>query len=191
MRILLSLLLVISSLAVKAQVVKKKNTLSANYAIGYSIYMTDATGAASINGVGHHAGIHYNRHFSMNLSFETGLRYTHHALDVSGTDGNGLPYERKGKSSFIHAPFLVEYNFLSYLFAQLGPTVSVQLDSELDNNQSGIGVWGAFGAKFPMKNYELKVYPYYQSQSLISFSAENSYYSLQNIGLNVGFGYRF
>ncbi|MHC8947310.1 outer membrane beta-barrel protein [Sphingobacterium hungaricum] len=193
-------LLTIGFFYTQAQVVGKKNGVSLNYGISSSIYTNQSIGVPGVEGYAHNFGLHYNRYFSMGLSFETGVRYSQNSMDVSGTDGDGNRFEYNGKSSFIHVPILVEYEFLTYLFAQLGPTVSIQLNNDIRNesnnevmemNQSGVGIWGAFGAKFGIKNYELRVYPYYHAQSLIPFGSDDTNYTLKNAGGNVSFAYKF
>ncbi|MDM1293456.1 outer membrane beta-barrel protein [Sphingobacterium sp. N143] len=168
----------------------RPNALAVQYGLSTVIIPNESFGVASLEGHSHSIGLLYYRDISYDLGLETGIRYSFDAMNKSGINGGGEKFDIDYKASYIHVPILLQYNFLKVLFAQLGPTVSVQVQNENDINKSGVGLWASFGAKLEKEGYVLKLNPYYHSQSMIAFSS-NSYQSQQNLGVNLSVGLKF
>lgn len=171
---------------------EKRDHIYLNYAVSSSIVSNgNVDGSPSLEGLGHTVGLSYSKDLSYSFGFETGIRYSKYQLNLSGIDGGGIRYKKDINDSYLTVPIVIEYHFLKYLFAQFGPTVSVQLQKNENINQSGIGILGSFGGKLTTKNMSFKAYPFYHSQSIISFSNENNFQSFQNVGFNIAVGYTF
>lgn len=167
-----------------------RSSISVQYGISTIIIPNEAMGTPSIDGHSQSIGLHYYRDVADDLGLETGVRYSFDAMNKSGTNGAGEKFEVDYKASYLHIPLLLQYNFLNVLFAQLGPTVSLQVQNQDDINKSGVGMWASAGAKLEKDRYVLKLNPYYHSQTLISF-ASDSYQSQQNLGINLSVGIKF
>lgn len=183
-------LLAIGSGAHAQEGTPRPNALAIQYGLSTVIIPNESAGAASLEGHSHSIGLLYYKDISYDLGLETGLRYSFDAMNKSGINGEGKQFDIDYKASYIHLPILLQYNFLKVLFAQLGPTVSVQVQNEDNINKSGVGLWASFGAKLEKERYILKLNPYYHSQSMIAFSS-NSYQSQQNLGVNLSVGLKF
>lgn len=149
-------------------------------------------GAPSFAGNGFFtAGISARRFMNDWFSIEAGLNYSGNWYTKSSAP---LPetYKTRGYAGIVSAPLKVRFDFLKYLFADMGIVPGFQSGSNGSFDLSGLGVTAGIGLKYRFKSDIIITVRAFQTQySVVSFSGDDYPYTMSNAGVTAGIGYRF
>ena len=152
----------------------------------------ELTGAPSFTGNGFFtAGLSVRRFINDWFSIEGGLNYSGNWYTKSSAP---LPevYTSKGYVNMISAPVKVRFDFLKYLFADMGIVPGFQSGQNGSFDISGVGATAGIGLKYRFKSDIIVTVRAFQTQySIFSFSGDDYPYTMSNNGITAGIGYRF
>lgn len=152
-------------------------------------------GAPSYTGEGFYSiGLNYTKELKTWLSFESGLEYSRHKINISSKPLPDIARtSRTENTGLITIPVAYRLTFLKYAFVNGG--LLFDIDSSLSNsidNQSGIGFLIGAGLKYNFKSgIALTLNPCVRMHSIIPFSPDKYQYHLIDSGIKFGIGYRF
>jgi hypothetical protein len=189
-----SLFLCLLSTGVFSQ--SEKNVFSVCYSFGENVIYRndDLAGDGSREGKGYFMiEAKYSQIIRNWLSVDVGLNFSRHKLETTPAFMPGIDMTpTKGHVDLMSLPVGVQVGFLRYLFINAGVLLDMELNNNIINHQSGIGVFGGIGAKYDFKcGVRFFVNSFFQQHSLIIFTSDKYPLKIFDSGLKIGVGYRF
>lgn len=128
-------------------------------------------------------------------SFSAGLGYSSQEVTTSAAIVNPS-IEQSKYSSNLHIwelPIEARFNFLKHFYANAGPLVHAQLNSNNHvDKQTGLGINIGLGVKVPLSpSFNISLSPHYKMYSLIPFQTESHHDRTQLLGIAIGASYIF
>lgn len=172
-----------------------KNTISVFYAPGSA----DVNTFGAIGDFGYESqsakafGLAYTKRISKHFSLESGFGFSkNNTKETSFPSGHVNTYYNR--VDLITVPVLAKFNFLRYLYADIGLDIDFQTNytgnSAQPPNQSGIGIEGDVGAKYSFGPVAVFISPYFQNHGIINYH-KGSDFNMINTGVKFGLGYSF
>ena len=156
---------------------------------GSSVTQPDLEGGPSFDGKGSFLfGLSYSRYLNQNLAIETGLSYLETEIERTpvGLNSPSLPLE------MVNLRAELKYSFLKFLFINGGLLLDFEVENEVIDPQSGIGLGIGLGGEYIFSSgFNIFVNPYLNQHVLIPFNKEQNHQKLLNAGIRLGAGYRF
>lgn len=155
-------------------------------------YETLVGGGSSEGRLSISGGIHYGYTIrNSRLQLISGLDYSDHRFTLIGAP---MPEQdrRDARIAVLSVPLHVQWNIGNWFFIRGGPDIDVQLKDETGmDNQSGVGLTIAVGARHAFGPWVLSVAPEVKNYALLAFNGEGYRQRLIVSGASVGFAYRF
>jgi hypothetical protein len=137
--------------------------------------------------------IGYQRSFNNTISFETGFAYTNSKL-IYQYFPTGVLYSEEKEIKLLSVPCGISFNFLKYFFINTGTTIDIEsgrTSGQVTHDQSGLGFYAGLGAKYYIRNFSLKINPFFMEHAVIPFGEQSYKERLWEEGVKIGIGYRF
>ncbi len=189
----LFLLVVTSIIAIKGY-----SQNSNEFRIYYGFSDTELKRDVVLDGTGFHnvensreIGIKYLGQIKNNLRFEFGVNYLQADLIINGAPMFPQIPTRYEKLEMISIPIYANYTLWNYLFVNAGPILDFQTSENSIDSQSGIGYSIGFGGKYDFNNFLIYVNPNYKRHAVLPFEKEKYHQRLNELGIQIGLGYKF
>jgi hypothetical protein len=137
--------------------------------------------------------IGYQRNLIHNILFETGFAYSGSKLmyDYFPT---GELFTEKQEIKLLSIPCGISFNFLKYFFINTGTIIDIETGrttGQVTDDQSGFGFYAGAGAKYYIRNFSLRINPFFLEHAVIPFEEQSYKERLWEEGVKIGIGYRF
>jgi hypothetical protein len=139
---------------------------------------------------GYILGATYSKPIGSNVSINTGLEFSDHKMIT--TETQSLPLftivdPAKGNIQFLSGSVNIRLAFLKYFYETAGSKTDFQIKNTVASKQSGIGITGAGGCKYPVfKGVSFFAQPFYQLHGVIFYSKSETKDKVYNAGLRFG-----
>lgn len=149
-------------------------------------------GAPTFDGKGSFLfGLSYSKYLNRNLAIETGLSYLETEVERSSAPGLGLD-QTTLPLELVTIRAGLKYSFLQFLFVNGGLLLDFDVENEIIDPQTGIGLGIGLGAEYVfISGFNIFVNPYLNQHALIPFQSEDDHQRLRDFGVRLGVGFRF
>jgi hypothetical protein len=138
-------------------------------------------------------GVDYLRSLNNYFVFETGFTYSDSKITYNYFP-SGILNTKEEEIKLLSIPCGVSLNLLKYFFINAGTTLDIESGRTSDQNthdQSGLGFYGGFGAKYSIHNFSIRINPFILEHAVIPFKKDSYKQKLWENGMKIGIGYVF
>lgn len=140
-------------------------------------------------------GLSYTRYLNRKLAIETAASYLDTNVEMTPAFDPSSSMSRNSVTLPLEMVTFragLKYSFLQYLFVNGGLLFDFDVENEIVDPQSGIGLGIGLGAEYVFPSgFNMFANPYLNQHALIPFQREDSPQRLLDGGIRLGVGYRF
>ena len=141
-----------------------------------------------------HYGLSYSKYINRNLAFETAISYLETEIErQAGAIPNiGLSQKKQLPLELVNLRAGLKFSFLRFLFVNGGLLLDFEVENEIIDHQTGIGLGVGIGAEYIFTSgLNIFVNPYLNQHAILPFQKESYHQRLMDGGIRLGVGYRF